>query len=81
MATQRQRLQQQMLNAGNLGFNKPLPVDLMIAPNVAPAARSGLTPTPNISTTTSNPNTAAEIERAHLRGLIQRGVRVTRFRG
>ena len=39
MATQRQRLSQQMLNAGNLGFNKPLPVDRTIAGRVAPLRR------------------------------------------
>jgi hypothetical protein len=77
MATQRDRLSRQMFSNGNLGFNKPLPVDQGVAPNVATAARAGLAPTQ--TATTPNPDTAASVEAANLRSLLQRGVRITRL--
>ena len=79
MASQSERLQQKMLNAGNLGFNKLLPANSTIAPNVAPAARSGLYPT--VSVTPQNPDVTESLEKAHILSMIQRGVRITRFQG
>ena len=82
MATQRSRLQQQFLHAGNVAFNKQLPTDPRIAPNVAPAARNGLGPVkPNTPGTPPNPGMVRDLERASLFAQIQKAMKITRFQG
>lgn len=77
MSTQKARFEQQLM-AGNV---KPFPVDSMIAPNVAPAARSGLGPvTSRRLQSPPNPGVIRNLEQANLISQIQRGARITRLR-